>query len=326
MKRIAIAITALIMGIGITQAADNNTVVITYSGTTATVEIANNISDYVTDMSVGSSHVKLIQSSAFSGNSLGEITYVLAGQSTDGEFYLEGSYKCTVELNGLTLTNPAGPAVNIQNGKRVEVSAKNGTVNTLTDGANEDYNGCYHCKGHTKFKGKGTLNVIGNARHAVYSKEYVEVKNLTLNITGAVKDGIHCKEYFLMESGTLTISGVSDDGIQVELSGTASTGTTADHDDEDSGNFYQEDGTITIAGYEGKAIKADGSISYIGGKQDFDTTDVTENALSGISTLRADEQGGTAAVYDLGGRRQTATGRGVSIVKRGNKTNKQILK
>ena len=43
----------------------------------------------------------------------------------------------------LTLTNPSGPAINLQNGKRCEVTAKKGTSSTLTDGANDDYNGCY---------------------------------------------------------------------------------------------------------------------------------------------------------------------------------------
>lgn len=323
MKRIALSIAAALLGIGTSMAVDENTVVITYEGTTATVEVASNISNYITDLSNGSSHVRLEQSSLFSGNAEGEIIYVLSGSSDDGEFYLEGSYKCTVELNDLTLTNPTGPAMNIQNGKRVEVSAKNGTVNTLTDGANEDYNGCFHCKGHTKLKGKGTLNIVGNSKHALYSKEYVEVKNLTLNITAAVKDGIHCKEYFLMESGTVNITGAADDAIQVELSGQASTGTTSEHEDEDSGNFYQEDGTLTLSGYEGKAIKADGSINFNGGVQDFDKTDVTENALAGIETVTQNWIS-VNGYYDLNGRRYSSPVRGFNLKRIGTKTVKMF--
>ena len=329
MKRTTSVIASLFLGISTLFAVDDNTVVVTFDGSTATVEIATNISNYVSDMSDGSSHVKLIQSASFNGNTIGEISYILSGSSDDGEFYLEGSYKCIVELNGLTLTNPSGPAINIQNGKRVEVSAKNGTVNTLTDGANEDYNGCYHCKGHTKFKGKGTLNIIGNSKHAIYSKEYVEMKNLTVNVTSAIKDGIHCKEYFLMEGGTLNISGVQDDGIQVELNGTVSTGVMADHEDEDSGNFYQEDGTITIADYNGKAIKADGSITFSGGKQNFDTEDITENAINGIEEILSSTNNGLQAVYDLNGRQRKANGRpqkGVFILRQTNKTTKIITK
>ena len=314
------------------HAIDNNTVEIVFSGTTATVTIADNISSYVTCSSGTSSHVVLVQASTFAGvdattdNEDGEIIYSLSGTSTDGEFYLEGSYKCTVELNGLTLTNPSGPAINIQNGKRVALSAQKGTTSTLTDGANENYNGCYHCKGHTKLKGKGTLNVVGNSKHAIYSKEYIEVKNLTLNITGAVKDAIHCKEYLLMESGTVNITAAGDDAIQVELKET-NTGETVDHEDEDTGNFYMEGGTLTISGYTGKAVKADGTISFIGGTQNFDTTDIEQNAAStGIAQTLSNATTSVTEYYDMQGRKSDGTKPGLYIVRQGNNVRKVMIK
>ena len=327
MKKQLIALAVLFMGLGTATAADDNTVEIVYNGTTATVTIARNISNYITDASAGSSHVKLTQSDSFTGNTIGEITYILSGTSTDGEFYLEGSYKCSIELNGVTLTNPIGPAINLQNGKRIKVSAKNGTTSTLTDGQNDSYNGCLHSKGHTEFKGKGTLNVIGNSKHAIYSKEYVQVKNLTINVTSAVKDGIHCKEYFLMEGGTINISGAQDDGIQVELDGTASTGTTADHEDEDSGNFYMTDGTLAISNYGGKAIKADGNIKYSGGTRNYDTSDVAENAATGITIVKA-EATASRNLFDLNGRRISTTTQRPALVieKRGQKVEKKLRK
>ena len=310
------------------NAVDDNTVEIFYNGSSATVTVANNIRSYITDQSNGS-HVKLIQGSGVN-DKVGEITYNLSGTSTDGEFYLQGSYKATVELAGLTLTNPNGPALNIQNGKRVAVSAKKGTNNTLTDGANytDDLNGCLHCKGHTEFQGKGTLNIVGNYKHAIYSKEYVEIKNLTLNITAAQKDGIHCKEYFLMKSGTVNISGVGDDGIQVELKGDSPTAITADHEDEDTGNFYMEDGELTISNYGSKAIKADGSVSTSGGKQNYDKNDVVEHA-TGISSIVVDDLGGNHAVYDLNGRQLTdgkSLSRGIYIIRQGDKIQKTIVR
>ena len=33
---------------------------------------------------------------------------------------------------GLTLTNPSGAAINVQNGKRIDISVKKDTKNTLT--------------------------------------------------------------------------------------------------------------------------------------------------------------------------------------------------
>lgn len=307
MRKHLLTLAAFIGGFLSVYAIDANTVEIVYSGTTATVTVASNISDYVTVVSGTSSHVILIQDADFAGvdanisNENGEIIYALSGTSDDGELYLTGSFKCIVQLNGLTLTNPAGPAVNIQNGKRVSLVVKSGTTNTLTDGANENYNGCYHCKGHTKMKGKGTLNVVGNSKHAVYSKEYIEIKNLTLNVLGAVKDGIHCKEYMLIGSGTVNISGVGDDAIQVELDGTESTGTTTEHEDEDSGNFYMSGGKLTISDYAGYAIKADGNISLTGGTRNFDTTDILPN-VSGIDDARLQDNAGETLSFDLLGR------------------------
>ena len=333
MKKILLTMLVLV-ACRAARAIDNNTVEIVYDGTSATVTIADNISSYVSCSSGTSSHVKLIQASDFAGvdatssNDDGEIIYTLKGTSDDGEFYLEGSYKCTVELNGLELTNPSGPAINIQNGKRVELSAKKGTTNTLVDGANDEYNGCYHCKGHTKLKGKGTLNVVGNSKHAIYSKEYIEVKNLTLNITSAQKDAIHCKEYFYMESGTVNITGAGDDGIQVELKETY-TGETTDHEDEDTGNFYMEDGTLSISGYGSKAVKADGTISLTGGVQNFDTTDITENALvTGIESVKAEtlENNGTVEYYDLQGHRTDTTRPGIMVIKSGKQTRKVVIR
>ena len=293
------------------SAIEDNTVEVIFNGTSATVNIANNISSYVTNQSGRSSHVKLVQSESFSGinasadNEDGEIIYVLSGSTSNGEFYLEGAFKCTVELSGVSITNPSGPAINVQNGKRVSVSIKKSTTNTLTDGANEDYNGAFHSKGHTKFKGKGTLNVVGNSKHGIYSKEYLEIKNCNINITKAVKDGIHCKEYFFMESGNVSISGAGDDGIQVELSGNASTGAMPQHEEEDSGNFYMANGTLTISDYEGKAIVADGTITYSGGNQNFDTSDT--KILAGIEDIQASKPSRIQdGIYDLQGRKLQA--------------------
>ena len=306
------------------MAVEDNTVEVFYNGPSTIVSIAANISQYVTVESGTSSHVRIVQSEDFAGidattdNPDGEIFYSLSGTSSDGEFYLEGSYKCTVELSGVTLTNPSGPAVNIQNGKRIAVSAKKNKVNTLSDGPDENYNGCFHCKGHTKFKGKGVLNITGNTRHAIYSKEYVEVKNLELNIKGAEKDGIHCRNYFYMESGTLNIESAGDDAIQVELDGDTSTGETADHEDEDSGNFYHEGGSITVGIYSNKAVKADGSVNLRAGTRNFTINDTEQYA--DVSALESvGNETSASETYDLSGRRAKTARPGICIVREGRK-------
>ena len=323
MKKTIIAAICLFAGLMTGHAAPaNNTVEIVFNGETAIVSVAANIADYITDKSNGSSHVKLVQS-ANVNDAVGEISYILSGSSDDGEFYLEGTYKTTIELDGLTLTNPSGPAVNIQDGKRIKVKVNEGTTNTLADGVNKNYNGCLHVKGHTEFKGKGTLNVTGNSKHAIYSKEYIQLKNTVINVANAVKDGIHCKEYFYMESGTVNISAAGDDGIQVELDDDAdATGATSDHEDENSGNFYQDGGKLYISGYAGKAVKADGTITFKAGTRNF-TISETED-VTAISQIESDSAAGE--VYDLQGRRTTIKRSGLYIFKNGNTTVKRFVK
>ena len=293
-----------------------NTVNIVYNGSTATVTMADNVSNYVT-AEVSGAHVTITQTNtdAIDGD---EITYVLSGSTTDGSLTLDGSYKCTVSLAGLTMTNPSGAAINITNKKRIQLSVKEGTESTLTDGTGGSQKACIYSKGQLQLQGKGTLNVAGNTKHAIKSGDYITVKNLTLNITKAVGDGISCEEYFQMKSGSVTISGVGDDGIQCDLGGDTSTGETTDHEDEDSGNIYLESGTlnITVTTAAAKGIKADGDMRISGGAVTVKTTgggawDSDDKKTKASSCLSADGNmtisGGTLNLTSTG-----AGGKGIN--------------
>ena len=238
----------------------DNAVSVVYNEGEATILVAGNIAQYVTP-TLTNAHVNIVQSSDVSDDTCGEITYTLSGQSSDGEFTLEGSYKASVELNGLSLTNLSGAAINIQDGKRIDLSIKEGTENTIADVASGDWKGAIYCKGHLELKGKGTLNVYGYTAHAISTKEYVEMKNCTLNILAAAKDGINCNQYFLMESGELNISGVADDGVQVSYK------DDADRDEEDTGSLTINGGTIniTVTGNKTKGLKAEGDLTIADG-------------------------------------------------------------
>lgn len=295
----------------IAQAQSDNSVQVVYNGTSATVTVADNISQYLTVTQQGA-HVSIAQSDSVAS----EITYTLSGTSTDGEFYMSGSYKATIELNGLTLTNAtpvySGAAVHIQNGKRINVKVITGTTNTLVDAASGSQKGCLYVKGHAEFKQQGTLNVVGNVKHAIKAGEYISLKNATLNITSAVGDGISCNQYFLMQSGSVNISGTGDDGIQCDLEGDTATAVTEDHEDEDSGNIYIEGGNITIncAAIAAKGIKAAGDIYISGdpvidvttsGKGEWDEEDLETKAACGISADgNIDISGGTLTLTSTG--------------------------
>lgn len=228
---------------------------VTYSGSSAAVVVSSDIKDYIT-ASVSGGDVSVTSTAT---SAINEISYGLYGTTTDGSFTFTGTYKATVELFGVSITNPTGPAIDIQNGKRIEISVKNGTTSTLTDGtstATDAWKGALYCKGHIQFKGYGTLNVYGNYAHAIKAGEYIEMKNCTINVYSAVKDAINCNQYFSMESGVVNLSGFGDDGIQVDQK-------TNDTSAENTGNFTMTGGTINIntSGATGEAVKVAGTKS-----------------------------------------------------------------
>ena len=302
----------------------DNTVSVNYSGSNATMTVAGNVAQYV-NPSITNAHVSLVQSSDVSDDTCGEITYSLTGASTDGEFNIEGSYKATLELNGLTLTNPSGAPLNIQDGKRIELSVKKGTVNTLTDAADGDWKGTIVCKGHLELKGKGTLNVYGYTAHGIYAKEYVEMKNCTVNVLAAGKDGINCNQYFLMESGELNISGVADDGVQVSYK------DDTDREEEDTGALTVNGGTINIAvtGTATKGLKAEGDMTVSDGTITITTTgggtwDSDDAKTKASSCMAADGniliEGGTLSLTSSGSGGKGINGDGTLTINGGDIT------
>lgn len=252
----------------------DNEVAVAYESTSAKVTVAGNVAQYVAPIVTGA-HVGIIQSNTedVDGN---EITYSLSGTSSDGEFYLKGSYKCSIDLCGVSLTNltpvHSGAALHIQNGKRINISVKKDTENTLADCASPSddmaQKAALYVKGHAEFKGKGTLNVYGRYKHAIKTGEYLTIKNCTVNVKQSAGDGINCNEYFLMESGAIALSNIGDDGIQASIDEDIDATTeTTDHEDENSGNVYLLDGTIsgTISTAAAKGIKSDGAMNIFGG-------------------------------------------------------------
>ena len=231
----------------------DNTVDVAYNGNTAQVIVAGNIAKYMT-ASVNGAHVVALQNADVAE----EITYTLAGSSTNGSFYQDGEFKATMRLNGLTLNNPDSAAINIRDGKRIAVELVEGTTNNLTDGTNGSQKGCFAVKGHTEFKGAGILNITGNSSHAFWGKEYVEIKKTVgeINILGSKGDGFNINQYYLQNGGKVTIKNVADDGIQVSYE--TDDNDQIVEDEENTGEVTLKDGTLdmTMTSAGGKGIKA----------------------------------------------------------------------
>ena len=288
----------------------DNLVTVAYSGTSAAVTVAGNVAQYV-EPSVSGAYVSIAQSNTDDVDD-DEITYQLSGTSTDGQFALSGSYKCTVSLAGVNLTCATDAAISITDTKRIQLSAKNGTENTLTDCASGSQKACIYSKGQLQLQGKGTLNVVGKTGHAIKSADYITVKNLTLNITGSVSDGINCNGYFQMTSGTVSLTGVGDDGIQCDLDGdTATEASDDEHTDEDTGSIYIDGGslTITTTAAASKGVKAEGNVVITDGTLNITTKgagtyDSDEQDAKGCACLKSDGDmtisGGTLTLASTG--------------------------
>ena len=237
-----------------------HTVYVTFSGETATVDLGH-APDVVA--TTDGAHVSIV-----STNTKNELEFVLQGESSQGSLTYTGSLKCKFYLNGLNLTSDRGAAIDIQCGKRVDLILVSGTDNYLTDAAGGTQKAALYCKGHLEVEGSGSLTVKGNTRHAIASKEYMQLKKSTgsITVTGAVSDAMHVGQYFLMSGGSLNLTGQGGDGLQVEVV-TLSDDVTPDPDKENNGQMYIKGGTITIeaAADDVKGIKVPGNLTVSGG-------------------------------------------------------------
>lgn len=242
---------------------------IVYDGTTATVTIPSSVSG-VTCSSGTSSHVVLTSTDKST-----EYLYRVTGSSTDGSLTINGQYKLSLQLAGVTLTSGKGAAIDVECGKRIDVILKDGTTNTLADYASGSQKAAFYTKGHVEFKGGGTLNVTGNAKHAICAKEYLLLKASVgaINVLGAVSDGIHCGKgeaanehnYFQMNGGKVNISNCGSDCI----------------DSDDYGCIKIKGGELTlgITQTDGAGLKADSIFTMTGGTVDLTVAGVESEGI-----------------------------------------------
>lgn len=220
-----------------------------------------------------------------STNITDEIIYNVVGSSSDGSLVIEGDYKLTIRLNGVDLTSKKGAAIHVKCGKRIAVDMADGTVNSFADAANGTQKACIYTKGHFEFEGAGTLNVTGNANHAIASKEYLQIKKSVkaINILKAANDAIHAGQYFQMNGGELNITKTTvSDGIQAEYE--LDENDAIIQDEENTGGVVIKGGTLNITmenSEDAKAIKAEGDIDISGGTF---VINAVSNGTRGIQT------------------------------------------
>ena len=239
---------------------------------------------------------------------------VLSGSTSDGSLLVYRQKAFTLQLNGVSITNPDGPAINNQCGKALYVECVEGTENTLTDGeaygdapvngSGEpiDQKGTFFSEGQIYFVGTGALTVKGNAKNGIASDDYIIFQRgtVTVNVSETGSNGIKVNDGIAIEGGTLKISVEADGarGIRSEAYTTVSGGTTTittkgdckietvDGEDDASSAagikcdsvFTMSGGTLTItsSGDGGKGINCSQNVEVRGGTLTVKTTGSNE--------------------------------------------------
>lgn len=195
----------------------NDTLSISYNGTAATVgELPGFVS-----VSTDGAHVTV------ESHTSKYLVIQLSGTTSNGSLLVYGNKKYGIDLNGVSITNPQGPAINNQCGKSLFVTMTSGTNNSLTDGSTYanapvspagdsiQQKGTLFSEGQVYFRGSGTLHVNGNARNGIATDDYITFEDGTVNVNVAPtgSNGVKANDGVFIHGGTLNI-GVTADGAR----------------------------------------------------------------------------------------------------------------
>ena len=262
---------------------------IVYSGTS--VSVTGDTDGYVT-----TSGADVVVNT---GTDTDSLLLVLSGTTTDGSLLVYREKKYGIQLNGVSINNADGPAINNQCGKALYLYVASGTTNSLTDGTTYndvtdssgntiDQKGALFSEGQIYVMGTGTLSVTGSCKHAIASDDYIVVDDdVTLSVSSTSGNGIKVNDGLWINNGTLDISvsadagrGIKCDSVVVISGGSTTITTSGDcvYDETEQGYssaacikcdypFTMTGGTLTMtsSGDGGKGINCADDIIFSGG-------------------------------------------------------------
>ena len=241
-----------------------DTVMVNYNGNTATVQ-----NPFPSSVFVTTSGAKVTISSIGTSN----IVYCLSGTAEPGRFEIESTATPTIVLNGVSLTNPTGKAMDLTCEDGIILKLADGTENQLCDGTGSDKKAALMCNNDLLVQGNGTLTVTGLVQHAAKVKGQLNMTSGTIVVASSVTDGIHA-EGLLVQGGNINVLSCGDDALTSELDAYIYGGNITITSSSDSINAISIDSTlivnggtidINITGNDAKCIKADKELTINGG-------------------------------------------------------------
>lgn len=181
---------------------DDDSVVtaLVYSGSSVTATNASGgVVSNPSNLTISGANVTITASSEIS----------VSGESTSGQLAVnvdktaEPEGKVVLNLEGLTLSNSSAAPIYVEAiGDEVQISAKNGTTNTISDGTSHT---------DTYVDSDGNTNTVNGA---IFSRDDLKLKGKgTLIVNGNTEDGIVCKNDLKIWDGNITVN-AADDGIR----------------------------------------------------------------------------------------------------------------
>ncbi len=279
---------------------NGGTVTPTAGSYTLTLNGASILSDAPAEVASGSDGKLTISQPGIFAVS-GDASEVQIIVDVDKTAYPEG----VVELDfaGANISNSVTSPVYVKSiGDEVQIVAKNGTVNTISDGTShtETYTdsdgnvntveGAVFARDDIKFKGTGELTVNGNTDDAIVCRNDIKIYNGSLTVN-AVDDGIRGKDSVTIGNDTavdfstlkLTVNTKQGDGIKSTSTDTAS--------DKSCGIVTVNGGVIDIDSYA-DGIQAEQSVVVNGGDINIYTYEGSDFAGTA---------GGNTSAYPWGG-------------------------
>lgn len=205
--------------------------------------------------------------------------YIISGNHSQIVVNASDSAKIQIVLKGAKISNKNGPAIYIKSADKVFISADNGSTSTVSDVSSysSDYesdnvDGAIFSKADLTLNGSGTLNINGNYKCGIVSKDDLVISSLTLNVT-SVGCAIEGKDCIKSSNATLTLK-AGGDGMK-----------STNEEDSSRGFITIDSGTYNITS-ENDAIQAKTVINITGG-----TFNLTTGGGSANSSTSSKNQG-----------------------------------
>lgn len=207
--------------------------------------------------------------------------YDLSGTLDNGQIIVEvtKAERVTLILNNFTGANASSAVIWVKSADKVYIEVKEGTTNTLTDGANYVFpsanetkpNACIYAADDLSIKGNGKLIVYGNYNNAIGCKNDLSINNVNLTVK-AVNNALKGNNSVTVKGNAEVLVEGADDAIKADSLDEGKGYVTVTEQAkvtiycEDDGLQATQNITITTGAtvttyVKGNAINCDGSVT-----------------------------------------------------------------